>query len=63
MLEVCVAQHDVRLLCVQGHFMCCEHEVPTCPEHQNSPCPGPLAAEPSKPEARHAGASEDETNP
>lgn len=36
--EICVAEHDVALHCVEGHFMCTQHPPQICPIHVNPPC-------------------------
>lgn len=37
--ELCLAEHETLITCVQGHLMCQEgHQLQTCSEHQNPPC-------------------------
>lgn len=38
-IEICIGEHDVLLKCVDGHFLCTEHEPsPKCKIHVNLPC-------------------------
>jgi len=40
--EVCVAEHDTLLTCVQGHVMCQDgHAMQACTDHTNGSCPSP----------------------
>jgi len=40
-MEVCVAEHNDSLICVEGHGLCTEHPANVCKVHVNGPCPEP----------------------